>query len=633
MTASQLVNTDNGIDDHVDAEIAACLNLASPRSFFLFAGAGSGKTRSLIAALRHIQETISESLRLNGQRVAVITFTNAASDEIKRRLLFDPVIDVRTIHSFSWSLIEGLNRDIREWLRVDLSDEIVQLQAKEANGRKGTEASATRLAKIASTTKRLQNLDSTRRFVYSPTGDNHGRDSLNHAEVLKITADFLTKKPKMGAILAGRYPILLVDESQDTNKLIVDALFAVQASQPSMLVLGLFGDMMQRIYYDGKDSLDQDLPDSWAKPLKKLNYRCPKRIVGLLNKIRSTVDRHEQVPRSDASDGFVRLFILPSGTSNKAEAERTACLRMAEITADEQWTYPKSIKALTLEHRMAAARLGFSEMFVPLHEIDSWRTGLLDGSLPALRFFTQDVLPLVKASQSGNRFAQARITKMLSPLLTSDAIRQADDAKAQLHQAAVAIESLMALWKDGADPKLLNILRCISSTGLLEIPESLWASAFREESLESSDVLSSRLEDRQSDWNNAIGKFLEAPFSQVEPFASYLSDKAHFGTHQGVKGLEFDRVMVIMDDEEARGFLFKYEYLFGGKSSSEKIVDATRRLFYVTCSRTKQSLALVAYTSAPERVKAFVLQEGWFSDDEIITAEDLNSNFAPNQSS
>jgi len=109
----ELVEAPDTIDDHVDDEIAACLNLAQPVSFFLFAGAGSGKTRSLVTALRYVQKTLSAQLRSRGQRVAVITYTNAASDEIKRRLSYDPLIDVRTIHSFAWSLIEGLNRDIK----------------------------------------------------------------------------------------------------------------------------------------------------------------------------------------------------------------------------------------------------------------------------------------------------------------------------------------------------------------------------------------------------------------------------------------------------------------------------------------------------------------------------------------
>src|SRR5262245_7923989 len=91
------------IDGDIDAQIVECLGLTARRSFFLFAGAGSGKTRSLVNALRHVQEHLGESLRLRGQRVGVVTFTNAACDEIKRRLGFDPLIDVSTIHTFAWS--------------------------------------------------------------------------------------------------------------------------------------------------------------------------------------------------------------------------------------------------------------------------------------------------------------------------------------------------------------------------------------------------------------------------------------------------------------------------------------------------------------------------------------------------
>ena len=619
MNVAQPAKADDDIDGRVDAEIAACLNLISPRSFFLFAGAGSGKTRSLVTALWHIQKTLSESLKLKGQRVGVITFTNAASDEIKGRLLFDPLIDVRTIHSFAWSLIEGLNHDIGEWLRVELAADITRLQGEEERGRKNTKASTTRLNKITSKTNRLQSLNSIRRFVYSPTGDNRGRDSLSHAEVLQLTAHFLTQKPAMQAILAGRYPILLIDESQDTNKHLVDALFAVQTAQKGKFVLGLFGDMMQRIYNDGKEGLGENLPEGWATPGKKLNYRCPRRVVTLINKVRSTADKQQQEPRSDAADGFVRLFILPSSLTDKAAAEQAAGRRMATITGDEEWANPKSIKTLTLEHRMAATRMGFLEMFVPLYEVESWRTSFLEGSLPAARFFTADVLPLVKAKQSGDRFAICRIAKALSPLLTPEAIRAAEDKKAQLQKVTTAIDLLMTLWKDGADPTLLEVLRCVARSELLAIPESLQGNVFRDESLDSSDPAMGGAEDGESERTKAIEKFLKAPFSQVEPFATYHSSKAHFDTHQGVKGLEFDRVMVIMDDEEARGFLFKYEDLFGGKSSGEKTVEATRRLFYVTCSRAKQSLALIAYTGAPERVRKFVLQEGWFSNDEIIT--------------
>ena len=617
MSSQTTVASTNTADAHVDEEIAACLNLDTPKSFFLFAGAGSGKTRSLVTALQHVQKTLSERLRVKGQRVGVITFTNAASDEIKRRLLFDPLIDVRTIHSFAWSLIEGLNHDIREWLRVDLAEDIAKLNVDEAKGRKGTKASTDRLRKIESKTKRLLNLKNVKAFTYSPTGDNRGRDALNHSEVLQLTAHFLQTKPAMQSILTGRYPILLIDESQDTNKHLIDALFTVQAKLKGKFLLGLLGDMMQRIYNDGKEGLGQGLPSDWATPVKQLNYRCPKRVIALINKVRSTTDHQHQQPIAGAVDGVVRLFILPSDLANKPAAEQKIAAYMSSTTGDEKWNEPKAIKTLTLEHRMAASRLGFLDAFSPLYDVDSWRTSFLEGTLPASRFFSEQVLSLVNAKQNNDRFAVARIAKAYSPRLTQEALRVAKDTQEHLKQVNFSIDVLMELWKDRANPTLLQVLRCVAEHNLLEIPESLQASS-SEESAEAVASDEDEREDRQTERALAIQSFLNAPFSQIGPMMEYLSGNAHFDTHQGVKGLEFDRVMVIMDDAEARGFSFKYEDLFGGKVAGEKTVESTKRLFYVTASRAKESLALVAYSSAPDRVQRFVLQEEWFNADEVV---------------
>lgn len=615
---SAAIVIENDVDDHVDVEIAECLDLSAPKCFFLFAGAGSGKTRSLISALKHMQKTSSDRLRAKGQRIAVITYTNAASEEIKRRLLFDPLIDVRTIHSFAWSLIDGLNHDIREWLRVALIEDLATLRADEAKGRKGTKASATRLSSIESKTKRLQNLPQVKNFTYSPTGDNRGRDSLNHSEVLQLTAAFLNQKPAMQSILAGRYPVLLIDESQDTNKHLIDALFAVQAAQGKRFTLGLFGDMMQRIYNDGKEGLENGLPKGWATPTKILNHRCPKRVISLINKVRSAVDKQHQEPRADSIDGLVRLYIVPGNEPKKRAAEVTIAAHMAKVSADTQWSVPAEVKTLTLEHRMAAMRMGFLEIFSPLYDYKVWSTSFLNGSLPVTRFFSEEVLPLIQAKKGGDRFAVARLMKAFSPLMTAAALKQAADKLQHLGSVNAAIEELMGLWADNSEPSLLQVLRKVANSNLLEIPDALRANASEAMKVAVPEGDDDEPLDRQSERALAIEAFLTAPFSQVRPLAQYLRGDAPFDTHQGVKGLEFDRVMVIMDDIDAKGFLFKYDDLFGGKATGDRTLEGTKRLFYVTCSRARKSLALVAYTNDPQRIRKYVLDEDWFTDDEIV---------------
>ena len=630
---------DNNFDDHVDDEINACLSLDKPISFFLFAGAGSGKTRSLVNALNYLREVSAKRLRLHGQRVGVITYTNAACDEIKRRLNFDLLIEVSTIHSFVWSLIGGLNFDIKQWLKVNLESEIADLKEKQSKGRAATKAALDRERSIEIKQKRLSGLDDIKRFTYNPNGDNRGRDSLNHSEVIKIGADFLRGKPLMQSIFVNKYPILLIDESQDTNKFLMDAFLEIQYKHSSHFILGLFGDTMQRIYGDGKTDLGQNLPIDWAKPAKKMNHRCPLRIIKLINKIRSVVDEQEQKSRTDKDEGFVRLFILPD-TIDKPAAESKVTERMATITGDSLWSgIKRDIKTLTIEHHMVARRMGFLEMFEPLYQEDRLKTGLLDGTLPGLRLFSQLVLPTVKAKQNSDDFSVMAILRKNSPLLTKASLEaEGKDQRSQIKRTREAISKLLDLWKDDSEPRSLDVLHCVAKTGLFEIPESLQPIAYRNESEQEAVEKSSETPALEENYPDSVldawDKFLLTSFKQIEHYAAYVNGQTQFETHQGVKGLEFPRVMVIIDDNEARGFLFSYDKLFGVKVKTEAdkkneiegndtSIERTRRLFYVTCSRTEESLAIILYSNNPDKVRNHVLSEKWFENNEVEDLTDI----------
>jgi len=624
----------NNIDACADTEIAACLNLEAPKSFFLFAGAGSGKTRSLVNALRHIQSSYSRRLRLNGQRIAVITYTNKASDEIKHRIGYDPLVEVSTIHSFVWTLIRGFDADIRAWLKEELQKEIAELEEKERKGRSGaSKASKDRQRDIANKKARLENLETISKFVYNPNGENRGKDSLNHGEVIKISSSFLLERATMQRLLITRFPILLIDESQDTNKNLMEAFLAVQ-NQHQEFALGLFGDLMQRIYADGKEDLGRNLPIAWATPKKQMNHRCPKRVITLINKLRADVDGQDQVARTDADEGVVRLFVLNSNTIDKPNAEASIAQKMAEFTKDMEWNTTTSVKTLILEHHMAAKRMGFLDMYEPLYRDQSLRIGLLDGTLGGIKLFSERILPLIEARGNNDKFAVAAIVRNHSPIVSKSLLREAGNKQTeQIQKAKESVEDLWSIFSTDQSPRFIDVLRRVSNTGLFEIPDGLRSIADRtpdEQQLAEDEITKSRASGEKSEetTSDCWDEFLLTPFKQIKAYSDYVNELASFDTHQGVKGLEFPRVMVIVDDEEARGFLFSYDKLFGIKAKTdadirnekegkETTIDRTRRLFYVTCSRAEKSLAIAAYSTNPHALKDRVIQQGWFEESEV----------------
>jgi DNA helicase-2/ATP-dependent DNA helicase PcrA len=635
---------DDQFDAEADATIIECLDLGKPRSFFLYAGAGSGKTRSLVSAVRKtIDGEHGRQLALTGKKIGVITYTNAACDEIKQRLEFDPRVEVMTIHAFSWSLIEGFNADIRKWVAKNLEEEIADLEELHKKGRPNTKAGVERLRSMESKRRRLARLDAVVKFIYSPTGDNRTRDSLNHSEVIAMTAAFLTSKPGLRRMVISRCPVLLIDESQDTNKALMDAFLHLEEEFHGRFCLGLFGDMMQRIYSDGKERLDKTIPARWAMPRKRMNHRCPSRIIEVINSIRRDVDGEEQVPRSDAEEGVVRVFIAPQAGADPFVIEAAVRQRMAAIANDPAWLNSDTVKTLALEHLMSARRFGFVEFFEPLWAVDNLRTSLLQGAGAGLGFFTRDVLPLIKALRANDRFGATAIVKASSPLLDRAALQAAGSNQvAQFGKAKAACDGLLAQITEQREITAQAVLEFVAQTGLFVIPETLAPfvpgstmtvttedNAGQGDQTESAEEGEAEAEDEATSPElSAWSKALEAPLSQIERYDLYVRGQSQFGTHQGVKGLEFPRVLVVINDDEARGFLFAYDKFFGTKEKSKADLeneaagretgsDRTRRLFYVTCSRAEKSLAIVYYSPDPALARNAILQYGWFDVGEV----------------
>ena len=608
----------NNMDLQVDETLEKCI-LSSPRkSFFLFAGAGSGKTHSLVLLLKKIRDSIGKDLLLQGKNVAVITFTNAATDEIINRLDYSPVFHISTIHSFVWDAIKFYQTDIKRLYCQYIQEDIQVLYEKQEKAKsKATKTYLSNAEKIEHLKEKLGKAKTIEKFVYNPNGNNPEYNALKHAEVIKISAQMIMDSIMLQRIIAQRYPILLIDESQDTKKELIDAFFKIQENFSDAFTLGLLGDQKQRIYTDGKENMVNIIPPEWEQPVKKMNYRCAKRIIKLANTIGQDLDIHaEQTPREDAGDGLIRLFVVQQHEGiNKDEVEQTVMKIMSDHTADEKWFGKDAdVKILTLEHMMAARRMGFDQFFGPLSKVTKYQMTFLQGTVSEVEFFTKEVLPMADSMKEDGRYA-LEVLKAYSPLLNRQNTEKPYELYLRCRDEARNVANIV-----NSNHTIREVVKSICDSQLFTVPEVVRQASM----LVVADITDEMEEDLQ-----AWVMVMDLPINMVRGYDDYVNQRTRFDTHQGVKGLEFDRVMVIIDDSEAKGFLFSYDKLFGVKeltetdirhieAGEESSVDRTQRLFYVTCTRAKESLAIVMYTSDSEKVKKQAIHKGWFSEQEII---------------
>lgn len=609
---------ENNIDFQVDEALEKCI-LSTPRkSFFLFAGAGSGKTYSLVLLLKKIHNSIGKDLLLQGKNVAVITFTNAATDEIINRLDYSPIFHISTIHSFVWDVIKYYQADIKRLYCFYIEEDLKALEKKlEETEKKTTKTYLSNVEKFEYQKERLAKAQIIEKFVYNPNGSNPEYNALKHAEVIKISAQMILENKMLQRIIAQRYPILLIDESQDTKKELIDTFFEIQRNFADIFTLGLLGDQKQRIYADGKENIEDSIPIGWEKPVKRMNYRCAKRIIQLANNIGKDIDIHaEQRPREDANDGLIRLFVIQQREGlNKDEIEQNVMRIMSEQTQDAKWTtIGTEVKVLTLEHMMAARRLGFSRFFAPLYKVSKYQMTFLQGSVSEIEFFTKEVLPIAESIKEDGRVA-LEILKKYSPLLSGQNTEKSYELYLKCREEAIKVANLV-----NENGTIRVVVDEIIKSQLLTVPDVVRQAYM----LSPSDI-----EDTVEEELRAWVEVMDLPINMVRSYDDYVNHRSQFDTHQGVKGLEFDRVMVIIDDSEIKGFLFSYDKLFGVKDLSnvdlknkengkETSIERTQRLFYVTCTRAKNSLAVVMYTNNPERVKTETIRKGWFEENEII---------------
>lgn len=553
----------------MNQNVISCLN--NHRNFIFEAGPGSGKTTTLINSLRHILANSRAFFNRSTQQIACITFTNVAANEISERLgEASEFVTVSTIHSFLWSIIREYQAELRSLL--------YEMNDKQAFGQKLY-------------VNKLNLDDITIQYVDRYADLSKGE--ITHDAVLELAYNAIMTYPTLRHFTKSRFPILFLDEYQDTHKTVIEILKSLATDsetssiKPTQILIGLFGDSMQSIYNSGVGSVD---PKSFnaISITEASNFRSSTSIVDLINKVRL---------RGTSEFGAPKVYQTPNRT-NPPTSSRCSLLytddahelseqAIIELRNRLGWKDIET-KILELTHSAIARTSGWDNLQKTYQKnrgssaFDSLRTGD-DIYSSTFSFLTR----LYKSHSLGDGFQSLQILRFASPGYSQERtiVRNSED----ILRLSRLLDDFVELCESTSTStcSIRNILRSAWSNGLLSKTHQI---ALFEDVTTIDDA---DLKDKRIAFLDSLDKI---SFSELLKFYEYLETYTPYSTQHGTKGAEFRNVIVILDDSAWN--LYKWTSVFGLSDNNDKRRQRSLKLFYVAISRARDNL-IVIYKQPP----------------------------------
>lgn len=535
--------------------------LQQRQNFRVEAGAGSGKTYSLNKVIEWIQANKWEDYHRKDQHVVCITYTNAAVDVIAGRLANDSFIIPSTIHSFAWNAIKQYQSTLIKLIR---ENETFQ----------STEGDFFNIKEV--------------QYTLGHRYNENGIMYLYHDDVIQLFA-ILLDNAKFRHVFTNKYPLILIDEYQDSLKPIIDRFIQYFISTKTGPQFGFFGDSWQTIYQSNKAcGLIQH--ENIIEIKKGSNFRSAPKIVDLLNFIRPelpqqsaiddfsgevtviTCDDYIGIRRTDRNfKGDLPVDELKKRLTNLIEYIKQNC-----ISANE------NLKTLMITHRVLAAQQGYNKL------LDILGNGLRDKEDPFLLFFMEQLEPIYQALET------------MDMQLLFDTLK--------LKRYPITKKSEKTQWKELKDA--LEIARGKASSDVLKtvfesklIPISSKIEGYYDLYLHAPETM-------YSGADVTIKDFLDIEYEQFLAAINYFHPEADFSTEHGVKGEEYDNVIFVISKGWNQYQFETYAPMIknGYPHNKEAAYIRNRNLFYVCCSRPKKRLYFFISVPVDQEFKKFLVE-------------------------
>lgn len=532
--------------------------------FRLEAGAGAGKTYSLIESIGYLISHQADLLLNNRQQIACITYTNVAKDEIKDRTDHNPVIFSDTIHSFCWKILQPYQVKLRECI-PELDEKWKQ-----------------RIASSLGINNQIVKYDLGFPSI------NEKEITLHHDDVVSLMSLMLSY-PKFQKQLRSKFPIIFIDEYQDTDRNLMESIIANLIDNDSGVMVGFFGDHWQKIYGKSACGLISSIKGKIIEIGKKANFRSDKNIVQCLNRMRPDLPQAESNPNSE---GVIKVFHSNNwsgvrrdgkggghwkGDLPESDVRDYISKIKAQMIKDGWDLSPEKTKILFLTNNNIASEQGFKNLANYFFYTDDY----LKKNDKYIKFFLEVVEPALFAYEHKQYGELLQIKKG-----NYSQLKCQSDKTTWLK----SLDRALQIKSTGTIGDMLDLLM---ETNIPQISSKVKDSEIKLKNL----VLQppEGLDEAKSIFVSKLSKFHSISYQELSCLGAYIDDKTPFSTQHGVKGAQFDNVLVIC----GRGWnQYNWnqmlEWMDGSyPADKQDTFERNRNLFYVSCSRAKHNLTLL----------------------------------------
>lgn len=481
-------------------------------------------------------------------RIACITYTEVAAKKITERCFTierQNKLWVSTIHSFLWENIKNYQKQLKGAIAT-------LIQSNEISWVPKTEENDIKvlIADKQIDYKNYRDLDNG--IVW-------------HDDILKISKYLFETYPLLIKIFCDRYDYIFIDEYQDTAEDVINIFMKIINANYHTKV-GFFGDSMQSIYSNGIGNLSKYIDNIHLIEIQKPdNFRCSKSVINLCNKIRT--DGLKQEPAHRDSTGKIDnkvgkvVFVYSDNPIEYFENHELYYELFRQSGPD---------KSLYLTHRLIATKAKFKELFEAYETFYNKRgkDRLIGDSKDHMALHLEEISNLIYL-YTHNKYNE---------------FIQKTDFKLQNHGSKITLKNNMEQFFSQS----FSIGDAIIKMDELRL-------------LKIGDIIRSEKE--------LFDCIKNIPFEQVQNLYNIEHNLTSYSTQHGIKGAEFNDVLVILDNGKWNQYNFT-------KLFSNTPDPKTLKLFYVCVSRAMNNL--VVYMQSPSADTLTKAAE-WFGSDNVIS--------------